>query len=127
MSTCLPARVTRGSRTTTPARTGGAPQFSPHEKDAVARGSRFDAATGVQADEVHDIVNQVSVAWVEPLKKWVMFYGGGLTQLPPAVLPKCGVLQLFTGAECKDVGSATARCACALPMIPGDRGRRRRT
>ena len=80
----------------------GTPQFSPHEKDAMPVDLDSTRA-GVQADEVHDIVNQVSVAWVAPLEKWVMFYGGGLSNLPTAALPKCGVVQLFAGEECKDV------------------------
>lgn len=32
-----------------------------------------------------------------------MFYSGGLTKLPSAALPDCGVLQLFSGSECQDV------------------------
>ena len=80
----------------------GVPQFSAQERDAVP--VDLDSTTaGVQAGEVIDIVNQMSVAWVEPLRKWVMFYGGGLSTLPTAVLPNCGVLELFTGAECRDV------------------------
>ena len=58
---------------------------------------------GVQTVETIDIVNQMSVAWVEPLRKWLMFYGGGLSTLPTAVLPNCGVLELFTGSECRNV------------------------
>jgi hypothetical protein len=80
----------------------GLARFSPHEKEAAPLDLDSSRA-GVQADEVHDIVNQVSVAWIEPLKKWAMFYGGGLTALPTAALPACGVLQLFVGAECTDV------------------------
>jgi len=81
---------------------GGVAQFSPNERDAVPV-DLDSSRDGVQADEVHDITNQVSVAWVAPLNKWVMFYGGGLTRLPSAALPNCGVLELFTGVECKDV------------------------
>jgi len=80
----------------------GAARFSPHEKDA--QPLDLDARrSGVQPEEIHDIANQMSVAWVEPLGKWVMFYGGGLTRLPTAVLKQCGVLELFVGAECTDV------------------------
>jgi hypothetical protein len=80
----------------------GVAQFSPNERDAVP--IDLDATRdGVQAEEIHDITDQVSIAWVEPLDKWVMFYGGGLTRLPSAALPNCGVLELFTGVECKDV------------------------
>lgn len=80
----------------------GLPRFSALEKDAVPL-DLDSTREGVHADEVADIVNQMSVAWIEPLKRWVMFYGGGLSRLPTAGLPACGVLQLFTGSECKDV------------------------
>jgi len=80
----------------------GAAKFSPHESDAVPVDLDSTVA-GMQPEEAIDIVNQMSVAWVEPLRKWVMFYGGGLTTLPSPALPDCGVLQLFSGAECKDV------------------------
>jgi len=82
--------------------TDGVAQFSTHEKDAVPVDLNSTIA-GVQPDEIIDIVNQMSVSWVAPLRKWVMFYGGGLTTLPSPALPDCGVLQLFTGSECKDV------------------------
>jgi hypothetical protein len=81
---------------------GGAARFSDLERDAVPLD--LDATReGVQPQEPHDIVNQHSVAWVAPLAKWVMFYGGGLSTLATRALPECGVLQLFTGAECRDV------------------------
>jgi hypothetical protein len=80
----------------------GVAQFSAQEKDA--QPLDLDATrAGAQPEEVHDITNQMSVAWVEPLGKWVMFYGGGLSNLPTAALQRCGVLELFTGAECTDV------------------------
>jgi len=81
----------------------GAPRFSPHEQDAAALD--LDAGQpGVQPDEIHDVVDQMSVAWVAPLGKWVMFYGGGLTDVPyPPWTPTCGVLEFFTGPECVDV------------------------
>jgi hypothetical protein len=81
----------------------GAPQFSASEKDAVP--VDLDATrAGVQPAELHDIVDQESVVWIEPLKKWLMFYGGGMGKLPaPPVFPNCGLLELFTGAECKEV------------------------
>ncbi|MDP9197770.1 MAG: hypothetical protein M3O07_00950, partial [Pseudomonadota bacterium] len=78
------------------------PQFSAEEADAVPVDLDSTLA-GVQPEEAIDIVNQMSVSWVEPLKKWVMFYGGGLTTLPSPALPNCGVLELFSGIECKDV------------------------
>jgi hypothetical protein len=80
----------------------GAPRFSAHEKDAVPL-DLDSAVPGVQPVETHDVVNQVSVAWFAHLEKWVMFYGGGMTKRPTAALPRCGVLQLFTGRECEDV------------------------
>lgn len=81
---------------------GDAAKFSPNESDAVPVDLDSTIA-GVQPEEAIDIVNQMTVAWVAPLGKWVMFYGGGLTTLPSPALPDCGVLQLFAGAECKDV------------------------
>ena len=82
----------------------GVARFSPNERDAQPL-DLDSSRDGVQAEEVHDISNQMSVAWVEPLGKWVMFYGGGLTRLPTAVLRQCGVLELFVGAECADVNT----------------------
>jgi hypothetical protein len=43
-----------------------------------------------RAAEAHDIVDQMSVAWVEPLAKWVMFYGGGMISLPSPLAPTAG-------------------------------------
>ena len=80
----------------------GKPRFSTAERDAVPL-DLDSTREGVQPEEIHDISDQQSIAWVESLGKWVMFYGGGLINLPTAALPQCGVLQLFTGAECKDV------------------------
>lgn len=81
----------------------GRPQFSAHESDAAAV-DLDSAVAGVQSTEMYDVVNQISVAWVGELHKWVMFYGGGLINLPIApVLQKCGVLELFAGQECDQV------------------------
>jgi hypothetical protein len=80
----------------------GTARFSPQERDAEPL-DLDSSRTGVQAEELHDISDQMSVAWVEPLGKWVMFYGGGLTRLPTPVLKQCGVLELFVGAECTAV------------------------
>jgi hypothetical protein len=79
----------------------GVPKFSRNERDAAAADldSRRD---GVQAAELYDVVDQVSVSWVEPLKKWVMLYGGGMITLPTPIA-QCGVLEFFTRGECKDV------------------------
>jgi hypothetical protein len=94
----------------------GTPRFSAHERDAVPL-DLDAAAPGVQAREAHDIVNQASVAWVAPLGKWMMFYGGGMTRLPQPALPLCGVLQLFAGRECQSVvvdnGAVRMRSAAA--------------
>jgi len=80
----------------------GRPQFSPDEHRAVA--VDLDATrAGVQTEETWDIVDQVSIAWVEPLGKWVMLYGGGMVTLPTKELPRCGVLELFARDECTDV------------------------
>lgn len=80
----------------------GVPQFSSSEKAAAAL-DLDSTREGVQADEPHDIVDHTSVVWVAPLKKWVMFYGGGIVNLPTPVLPTCGVLEFFARGECKDV------------------------
>lgn len=81
----------------------GVPQFGSSEKDAVAL-DLDSTDDGDQVLEAHDIVNQLSVAWIEHLNKWLMFYGGGLTNLPyPPALLDCGILEVFTGADCTDV------------------------
>jgi hypothetical protein len=80
----------------------GIPQFSLRERDAVP--VDLDSSTpGVQPVESHDSVDQMSLSWVEPLGQWVMFYGGGMINLPSPQLPNCGVLEFFTREECKDV------------------------
>jgi hypothetical protein len=58
----------------------GIARFSPNERDA--QPLDLDSSRGgVQAEEVHDIQPDVG-RLVEPLEKWVMLYGGGLTRLP---------------------------------------------
>jgi hypothetical protein len=92
----------------------GRPVFSRDQTAAVPLD--LDATqAGVQAEEPIDVVNQLSVAWVAPLGKWVMFYGGGMSRLPTAALPQCGVLQLFSGSECihVDVGNGAVRMRTA--------------
>ena len=81
----------------------GLAQFSLEETKAVAI-DLDSSREGNQPEEQHDIVDQVSIAWVERLQKWVMFYGGGFTRLPylPS-LPICGILELFTGPDCVHV------------------------
>jgi hypothetical protein len=80
----------------------GIPQFSRNERDAapVDLDSRRD---GIQTDELHDVVDQMSVSWVEPLGRWLMLYGGGMINLPTPIAPQCGVLEFFARSECKDV------------------------
>jgi prepilin-type processing-associated H-X9-DG protein len=81
----------------------GAPRFSTGESAAVALD--LDASrAGVQSQEVHDLVQQMSVVWIEHLGKWVMFYGGGISKAPIAnALPECGVLQVFARTDCASV------------------------
>lgn len=80
----------------------GVPQFSGDEKQAVALDLNA-AQPGVQPVEDHDVVDQMSVAWVEHLKKWVMFYGGGMGTEEWRDQDTCGVLEFFTGPECTQV------------------------
>lgn len=81
----------------------GNTRFSANERDAVPLD--LDAATpGVQSKEIYDVVQHMSVVWIDQLKKWVMFYGGGMTKTPnPAFGADCGALQIFTRDECKHV------------------------
>jgi hypothetical protein len=58
----------------------------------------------------------MSVAWVEQLGKWVMFYGGGISKFPiPQLLSECGVLQIFARTDCAsvDVGNGAIRMRTA--------------
>jgi hypothetical protein len=81
----------------------GAPRFAANERDAVAL-DLDSTQPGVQPGEPLDVVDQASVAWIDSLGKWVMFYGGGMGRLPiPPTLPNCGVLELFTGPDCVHV------------------------
>ena len=81
----------------------GAPRFSTSESAAVPLDLDSTRA-GMQTQETHDIVQQMSVVWIEPLKKWVMFYGGGVSTFPiPGFATHCGVLEIFARSECKDV------------------------
>jgi hypothetical protein len=91
----------------------GVPQFSDDQSAAVA----LDLADGsADPSEPFDIVNQMSISWVEPLKQWVMFYGG---DLPPVVIT------YFLGAGAGDAvrdpdGAIHARFA-AHPWGPWSR------
>jgi hypothetical protein len=81
----------------------GKPRFSPDERDAVPL-DQDSTMEGVQSAAQYDVIDQVSVAWVPALSKWLMFYGGGMVNRPLApVLINCGVLELFTGPECSQV------------------------
>lgn len=80
----------------------GKPQFSASEKDA-APVDLDTSQDGVQAAEQHDVVHQMTVEWIEPLGKWVMFYGGSAGTLPSPFLPNCGVLEIFARSACKEV------------------------
>lgn len=80
----------------------GTPQFSRNQAEAVPLDLDSTQA-GIQPAEVHDIVHQMSLTWVESLGRWVLFYGGGIIRLPTPLLPTCGVLELFARFECADV------------------------
>ena len=81
----------------------GIPQFSQDERAAIAVDLDSTRA-GIQSAEPTDIVDQESIVWVEHLRKWVMFFGGGMGKLPmPPTLPNCGLVELFVGAECREV------------------------
>lgn len=93
----------------------GQAQFSPREADAVPL-DQDSSLPGVQPNNQYDIVDQVSVAWVPQLSKWIEFYGGGMITRPlDPYLPTCGVLELFTGDECKlvEIGNGAIRMRSA--------------
>jgi hypothetical protein len=60
---------------------------------------------GVQPDEVNDVIQHMSIVWIDDLKKWIMFYGGSMDVMPkPAIgLLECGFLQVFMQSDCKEV------------------------
>jgi hypothetical protein len=82
----------------------GTPQFSMNEIDAVPL-DLDSTQPGDQPREIHDWIQHMSIVWVEQLNKWVMFYGGAISNVPiPAIgLPNCGVGELFARTECKNV------------------------
>jgi len=82
----------------------GRPKYSALESEAVPLDLDPDK-DGRQPFEQHDIVNHMSIVWVEALRKWVMFYGGGIDAVPkPSIgLVRCGLLEIFAGPECTDV------------------------
>jgi hypothetical protein len=93
----------------------GAPRFTKNEREAAA--VDLDADTpGVQPKESQDLVQQMSIVWIEQLKQWVMFYGGGVSKFPvPGFAPRCGVLELFARTECElvQVGNGAVRMRTA--------------
>ncbi len=81
----------------------GTARFSADERDAVAV-DLDSTLEGVQPQEIHDIVQHMSIVWIERLQKWVMLYGGGVTKHPiPSIAPNCGVLEVFARTECRNV------------------------
>jgi len=93
----------------------GQPRFSPREADAVPL-DQDSTTPGVQPQNVYDIIDQTSVAWVPQLSRWIEFYGGGMIIRPlPPYLPTCGVLELFTGPECTlvEIGNGALRMRTA--------------
>jgi hypothetical protein len=81
---------------------GAVPLFSTNQANAVALDLNSTVA-GTQTTETYDVVNQMSIIWIDHLHKWVMFYGGGMSKLPKVPYFTCGVLEVFTGPECTQV------------------------
>ena len=82
----------------------GIPQFSSAEHEAAELD--LDSGTaGVQPAEANDLIQHMSIVWIDELKKWVMFYGGSMDVSPkPALgLLDCGFLQVFMQTDCKAV------------------------
>jgi hypothetical protein len=79
----------------------GTPQFSANETDGCR--SRLDPR-GVQPREII-FIQHMSIVWIEQLGKWVMFYGGGISNVPNerVGLPNCGIGEVFSRTECKHV------------------------
>lgn len=88
----------------------GRPRFSSDQRAAVPL-DLDSTQSGSQPEEIHDVVDQHSIAWVEQLGKWIMIYGGGMGRNRREALPLCGILQLFTGSECTavDTGNGAFR------------------
>lgn len=55
----------------------GRPRFVEREVDSVAL-DLDDSQRGVQPEEMHDVVGQMSISWIPSLERWVMFYGGDM-------------------------------------------------
>jgi hypothetical protein len=93
----------------------GVPQFSTKESAAVPVDLNATVA-GEQRDAEYDIVDQNTFAWVDHLKKWIMFFGGGVSTLPiEPTLTKCGLIELFSGPDCAavDLGNGAIRMRSA--------------
>jgi hypothetical protein len=74
----------------------GAPRFSSNERDAAP----LDLSGGSgDPHEEHDLVQQMSIRWIEPLDRWVMFYGGGASRLGPNDL-RCPIIESLIGPLC---------------------------
>lgn len=82
----------------------GMPKFSANEMDA-AQVDLDSMQPGVQPREIHDWIQHMSIVWIEDLGKWVMFYGGGISNVPNERigLPNCGIGEVFSRTECKNV------------------------
>lgn len=82
----------------------GNPRFSSVESEAVAL-DLDSTRPGMQPEEPHDMVQHMSIVWIDHLKKWVMFYGGGMTRstMNNEALGECGFLRVFAGADCDTI------------------------
>jgi len=63
--------------------TRGVPQFSSDQREARALDL---GAEPVAEREIRDVVNQMSISWVDSLASWVMLYGGGTNEQLAEVL-----------------------------------------
>lgn len=82
----------------------GVPQFSEREREAAA--VDLDSETpDHQPTEINDLIQHMSVAWIERLNKWVMLYGGGIvmTPIPAFGWSECGILEIFVPEECRQI------------------------
>lgn len=91
----------------------GEPRFSDHEQDSVP----LDLSAGRgDPTERYDVVNQSAIRYVKELKRWVMFYGGGVSTMPRILLLRCGIAEIFAPADCAEaeVGNGAIRVRWAL-------------
>jgi hypothetical protein len=82
----------------------GRPLFGDNEQDATPV-DLDSSQPGIQSKEIHDWVQHMSIVWIEQLGKWVMFYGGAISNAPKEAvgLPACGVGEVFARTECRNV------------------------